>query len=421
MKSVFALVDCNNFYVSCERVFNPELEGKPVVVLSNNDACIIARSEEAKALGIAMGVPEFQARDLLKRHAVRVYSSNYALYGDMSARVMAALGQFTSDVEIYSIDEAFLDLSGFRNIDLAAYGREIRTAVKQWTGLGVSVGIGSTKTLAKIAGRIAKHSEKAAGVLSLVGSAYLAEALRRTAVGDVWGIGSSFAGTLRRNGIETALQLRDADDAWIRNRLGIVGLRTVWELRGISCLPMELAPPPKKGITVSRSFGQVVETLHEMYEAVAAFTSRAAEKLRGERLAAGVLTVFLMTDRFRDKHYVKSTSIELDVATDDTRELIEQALRGAGRLFQGGVRYKKAGVMLTELVAADQVQRHLFTSRDECPSKTLMQTLDRINASMGSGTVRYAAAGINPHWQFKSESRSQRFTTHWDDLTTVKA
>ena len=254
MSSTFALVDCNNFYVSCERVFNPGLMGKPVVVLSNNDGCVIARSNEAKALGIPMGAPVFKMQDVIKAHGVHVYSSNYALYGDMSQRVMEALSEFTPDVEIYSIDEAFLDLSGFKRGDLADYGRSIWSTVRTWTGVPVSVGIAETKTLAKIANRIAKKSEKAQGVLDLTKSLYRDRALAITQVEDIWGVGRSYATFLRSVGINNALELRNAPDSLIKKKMGIPGLRLLQELRGVSCYPLEQCPHPKKEVTVSRSF-----------------------------------------------------------------------------------------------------------------------------------------------------------------------
>jgi len=283
MNPIFALADCNNFYASCERVFAPALEKEPIVVLSNNDGCVVARSNEAKTLGIPMGVPVFQVQNLIQAHQIRVYSSNYTLYGDMSRRVMETLCQFTPALEIYSIDEAFLDLTGCRSQDLAGYGRTIRNTVKKWTGIPVSIGIARTKTLAKLANRLAKKSAKAAGVLDLTDSPYLPLALENTEIQDIWGVGPGFAKRLRQAGIQTALQLRDADDGWVRKHLGVVGLRTVYELRGISCYGLVLSPPGKKNIVVSKSFGRKSETLEELSEALAAYAARAAEKLRRRR------------------------------------------------------------------------------------------------------------------------------------------
>lgn len=294
---VFALVDCNNFYASCERVFNPRLIGRPVVVLSNNDGCVVARSNEAKALGIGMGVPEFKVRELIQRHDVAVLSSNYALYGDLSRRVMDTLRGLASQVEIYSIDEAFLDVSGFGG--RLEHARQMRQTVRQWTGIPVSVGIGPSKVLAKVANKLAKKTPGAEGVYDLCDEAARREALERFPVADVWGIGPAHAKLLLGHGCETAADLRDADERWIKKRLGVVGVRMVHELRGISCLPLERCPPAKKNIACTRSFGRYVETLAEMREAVASYAARAAVKLRRQGSCAGLLTVFLMTNNFR--------------------------------------------------------------------------------------------------------------------------
>ncbi|MBN1845985.1 MAG: Y-family DNA polymerase, partial [Sedimentisphaerales bacterium] len=279
MSAIYALVDCNNFYVSCERVFAPRWEGQPVVVLSNNDGCVVARSDEAKALGIRMGVPVFQVRDLIEKHGVEVFSSNYTLYADMSRRVMETLAGFAPAMEVYSIDEAFLDLAGNR-ADRTEYARQIRRRVRQWVGIPVTIGLGPSKTLAKVANHLAKWSARAQGVLDLTECPYLAEALRRTPVQDVWGVGPQYARRLRQAGIQTAWDLRSAGDAWIRRELGVTGLRTVHELRGIACYDLETSAPPNQGIANSRSFGRPVETLAELQEAVAAYMSRAARKLR---------------------------------------------------------------------------------------------------------------------------------------------
>jgi len=292
---IFALADCNNFYASCERVFDPKLEGRPIVVLSNNDGCVVARSDEAKALGIKLGTPEFEIRDLLTAHQVRIFSSNYVLYGDMSERVMETLQEFTPKIEVYSIDEAFLDFSGFAGRDLTEYARKIRTTVKQWTGLPVSLGVATTKTLAKVANRLAKKSPTADGVVNFLGVTDLDAILAGIDVADVWGIGRNYTKMLKANNIASALDLRNADDRWIRRRMGVVGLRTVLELRGTSCYPLEHNPPAKQSIGVSRSFGNPIQTLEEMKQAVAMHVARAGEKLREQKLAAQVMTVFMMT------------------------------------------------------------------------------------------------------------------------------
>jgi len=421
--SIFALVDCNNFYASCERVFDPRLEGKPVVVLSNNDGIVVARSNEAKALGIGMGVPEFQIRHLIRRHDVQVFSSNYTLYGDMSRRVMEALSQFAPDIEIYSIDEAFLSLAGFTTRNLTEYGRMIRTTVKRWTGIPVSVGIAGTKTLAKVAARVAKRTQDAAGVFDLTVCQDRGALLAGIPVEDVWGVGPAFARFLTRHGITTALALRDADEQWIGQHMGVVGRRLVLELRGVSCLALDDCPPPKQGITVSRSFGRPVTSLPEMQEAVAAYTARAAEKLRGERLAVNVLTVFLTTNTFKtdEPQYSNTVTIKLPVATDSTPDLLHYALPGVERIFREGYRYKKAGVMLTALVPASQVQGHLFDQQDRERSGRLMRALDRLNDRMGAGTLRYAAEGFIKRWRARFERRSPAYTTNWRELPVAKA
>jgi DNA polymerase V len=277
---LFALIDCNNFYVSCERLFQPMLHGKPVVVLSNNDGCIIARSDEAKALGIPMGLPAFKLADLVKEHSIEVYSSNYTLYGDLSARVMTTLTQWTPAVEVYSIDEAFLQFSPLPPETLTAYGQTMRATLHQWTGIPVSIGIGPTKTLAKLANRLAKRSTEAKGVVALTSPSEIEAVLACTPIEDIWGIGPGYTRRLKAHNIRTALQLRDANDRWIRQQLGVVGQRIVWELRGISCLPLELCPPPKQSLMMSRSFGRPITTMIEMREAVATYMTRAAEKVR---------------------------------------------------------------------------------------------------------------------------------------------
>jgi DNA polymerase V len=422
MPPVFALVDCNNFYASCEQVFQQKLAGQPIVVLSNNDGCVVARSNEAKALGIAMGVPEFQIRPLLREHRVQVFSSNYRLYGDLSQRVMETLEQFSPDLEIYSIDEAFLSLTGFERRNLTDYGRAIRKTVKQWTGLPVSVGIAETKTLAKIANRVAKRTADQDGVFDLLACPDRDTLLSRVAVEDVWGIGPNYARLLKQHGIATALQLRQADEHWIRTHMGVVGVRLVAELRGRSCLDLEACPPPKQGMTCSRSFGRAVSTLAEMEEAVSSYVARAAEKLRGEGLAATVLTVFVMTNALKDEpQYRNSVTCSLPVGTDTTSELIRAALRGLRTIYRDGYRYKKAGVMCTALVPASQVQPNLFDQQNRPRSKRLMTALDAINDRWGAGTLQYASSGLTKAWKTQCHRRSPAYTTNWEELPVAHA
>jgi len=418
---LFALVDCNNFYVSCERVFNPKLAGKPVIVLGNNDGIVVARSNEAKALGVPMGVPAFKFQPLIRKHDVQAFSSNYALYGDMSQRVMETLQQFSPEVEVYSIDEAFLGLTGFTHTNLTDYGCTIRATVKRWTGIPVSVGIAETKTLAKIANHHAKQSTESSGVFDLTTWPDRDSLLAQVPVEDVWGIGPAHARRLSRHGITTALALRGADDQWIRKQMGVVGLRTVQELRGFSCMPLEQCPPPKQGITCSRSFGRPVTTLVEMREAVAAYTARAAEKLRGEQLAASALTVFLTTNPFKEEpQYSNALTIRLPVATEATPELLRVALQGVESIYRDGFRYKKAGVMLLGLVPVSQVQSNLFDHVDRERSKRLMRAVDSVNARDGADTVRFAATGLAQRWRTKFTKRSPGYTTNWHELPLVQ-
>lgn len=422
MPPVFALVDCNNFYASCERVFNPMLEGKPIVVLSNNDGCVVARSNEAKALGIGMGVPEFQIRPLLRAHHVHVFSSNYTLYGDMSQRVMETLEHFSPDVEVYSIDEAFLSLVGFEHRGLTEHGRLIRRTVLQWTGIPVSVGIAETKTLAKIANRVAKRTPDTGGVFDLLPCPDREALLGRVAVGDVWGIGPNHARLLKQHGITTARQLAGADDQWIRKRMGVVGLRLVMELRGISCMDLEQCATPKQSLTCSRAFGKLINTLAEMEEAVSVYTSRVSEKLRRERMAATVLTVCLTTNEFKEgPQYSNALTLKLAVVTDSTSELIECALRGIRAIYRDGYLYKKAGVMLTGLVPLSQTQADLFDGQDRKKSKRLMTALDAVNDRWGTGTLHYASSGFTKEWKTQFRRRSPAYTTDWDELPVVRA
>lgn len=423
MTPLFALVDCNNFYVSCERLFRPELEGRPVVVLSNNDGCIIARSNEAKALGIAMGAPYFQNRALIERHGVKVFSSNYALYGDLSNRVMSILQQLEPEVEVYSIDEAFIRLPGGAAADLTGRALSLRAKIRQYVGIPVSIGIGPTKTLAKIANRIAKKNPEHGGVFDLTGRPDLNGLLAGTEVRDIWGIGRRGAAKLNRRGVSTALDLKNASgDGWIRKHLTVTGLRTAMELRGIPCIPVEHEPVPRKSMICSRSFGKPVFTLADMREAVSTYVSTAAEKLRGEGLAAANLHVFLQTNSHRRDlpQYSAGLMIELVQPTSSTPALIGAALTGLKKIYRPGFAYRKAGVMLTGLTAAAMRQQDLFrpAPRD---NTALMHALDRINDRWGRETVRYASSGLAKPWCMTREHKSPAYTTRWKELPVVKA
>jgi DNA polymerase V len=417
-RKVFALVDCDNFYVSCERVFNPRLARRPVVVLSNNDGCIISRSEEAKAIGVKMGAPLYQAQPLLDAHDAAIFSSNYALYGDMSRRVAETLEEFTPDIEQYSIDEAFLNLDCDGGEEkLGATGREMRRRVERWTGIPVCIGIAETKTLAKVAVEIAKHSERARGVVNLVDPKYLAQALARVRIEKVWGIGVNYARRLKAAGITNALDLRGADAASWRERTGVMLERVIYELRGVSCLPLELCPPPRRSLTVSRSFGTPVETLAELREAVAFYATRAGERLRQRKLVANALVVFLSTNRFAgDVLYAPSAAVTLPCATDYTADFIRYAHLALEKIYRTGHRFKKAGVMLVGLMPAPPVQQSLFISTER--ASRLMDALDRINARMGCDTISYGALGVKKRmeWQTVCARRSPRCTTRWNEL-----
>jgi DNA polymerase V len=414
------LIDCNNFYVSCERVFQPALRRRPVVVLSNNDGCVIARSNEAKTLGLKMGAPLFKVQDLVDDHDVAVYSSNYALYADMSHRVMEALQEFTPEVEVYSIDEAFMGLDHGGDQSLHARAVDIREKVLRWTGIPVSVGVGQTKTLAKVANHLAKKDAGLQGVLDLTPIEVQAEALEKTLVNEVWGVGPAYSRMLKAAGITTARKLRDADRKWVRRRITIVGARIVEELRGVSCLPLEQCPQQKKSITCSRSFGLPVESLHELREAVAVYMSRAAERLRRGRLAAGVVTVLINTNRFSaEPQYGNSVTYELAYSTDSTKELMEWALKGLGQIYRPGYRYKKAGVMLNGLLPAAQLSRRFFGDEAFERSHSLLKAVDEINKRHGRDTVRFGAVKPKGRWQTKCLRRSPNYTTNLDEVLCI--
>jgi DNA polymerase V len=413
-----ALVDCNNFYASCEAAFQPMLQDLPVIVLSNNDGCVVARSSQAKALGIPMGEPFFKVQHLVQKHNIQVFSSNYGLYGDMSARVMSTLAAFTPDFEPYSIDEVFLGFDGFNAVDLLEYGYQIRDTVKQWTGLPVSIGFAPTKTLAKIANHLAKDSGE--GVVDITHH-NLAAILSEIAIEEVWGIGRRWGRSLRAAGITTALQLQEAELGWIKRKYSVVLQRTVLELRGHACIPLELAPPTRKSIMVSRSFRRPVTELVELKEAIATYISRAAEKLRLYQLTANVLQVFARSSRFKEDYYSESVTLSLPNPTQDTRVLMLFALQGAEAVYRPDCDFNKAGVVLLELRSVAEEQLDLFAQRDAERSMLLMQTVDQINRQFGSGTIQFAVAGLQKSWGMRQEQRSNRWTTCWRELPVVRA
>jgi DNA polymerase V len=415
-----ALVDCNNFYASCERVFQPRLRGLPVVVLSNNDGCVIARSNEAKALGVAMGAPWHMCKESFGKAGVVVRSSNYTLYGDMSARVMRVLSNFTPNLEIYSIDEAFLSFAGFE-ARCETHARELRRTVQQWTGIPVSVGIAPTKTLAKVANRLAKKDAAADGVLLLLSEQSQRDALGRLELTDLWGIAGRLAERLLAIGITTPLELRDADPRLIRERFSVVLERMVRELRGVACMGLEEVTPDRKSLVASRSFGRPVETRHELEQAVSVYTARAAEKMRRQNLATASIAVWVQTNSFKpdERQYSASKAVRLPVATADTGKLIAAATAGLGIIFKQGYRYKKAGVTFLDLVAADRVQGGLFDRPDDARSIRRMCAIDQLNARFGRGTVGFGTAGERHGWKLRREFISPRYTTEWNELLRV--
>ncbi len=420
MSAPVALVDCNNFYASCERVFDPRLCGKPVVVLSNNDGCVIARSNEAKGLGIAMGEPWHVCEARIRTEGVIVRSSNYTLYGDMSARVMEVLSGFTPLLEVYSIDEAFLGLSGFED-RLEEHAQGLRARVHQWTGIPVSVGIGPTKTLAKLANRMAKKNKQGNGLCILMDEATQSEALAAIDLEDIWGIARRTAEKLKTMGIATPTALRAADATSIRQSFGVVLERLILELRGIACHELELVPPPKQSLCVSRSFGRPVTTLEELSEALGVYTERAAEKLRKHKLAATYMTVFAQTNRFKpgEPQYSPAAGYALLVATSDTAALLRSGRQILEALYKPGYRYKKVGIILSDLTPAGLTQGAFWNDADSPERQALMEALDRINRKHGFQTVQFAASGVRKGWQMKCAQRSARYTTMWSELVEV--
>jgi len=422
--SMYALADCNNFFVSCERVFEPQLENRPVMVLSNNDGCVVARSQEVKAIGIGMGEPVFKCQKIIERHNIVVRSSNFALYGDMSSRIMHTLRLFTPDVEVYSIDEAFLDLTGLTGRNVMHEMQRMRATVLQWTGIPISIGIGPTKTLAKLANHYAKYRASSGGVACIPSEEEdRNDMLREVDVGDIWGVGRRWSKKLHDMGIHTALDLTEIDGSLIRDAFNVVALRTVLELRGRRCFYLEQSPEQRKTMVRSRSFGEPVLQWQEMSEAIATHVTRAAEKLRNEGLVARILRVFIHTSVFSktDARYSGQATIELVPPTNVTTALIKAALGAGKTIWKQGYRYKRAGVYLTEL-SNGPVQGSLFdTPQAQEQDKRVMSVLDAVNASMGGGTLRFAASGFSKKpWHMRQLRRSPRYTTRWDELPIVK-
>lgn len=420
---MYALVDCNNFYVSCERLFRPDLKGRPVVVLSNNDGCAVSRSQEAKDLGVAMGQPWFQLQELAKRHGIVAFSSNYALYADLSERVMSVLRDMAPRIEVYSIDESFLDIAGIT--DREQLGRQIRERVVRWVGIPVCVGIGATKTRAKLANHIAKKNLGLAGVFDLEALPIEEQTawLGRIGIGEVWGVGRQISRRLEAQGVRTVADLQACNHDTIRQQFSVTLARTVAELNGVSCLDLEEVTPPKQQIMVSRSFGRSVVTLDELQQPVVTHAARAGEKLREEGSVTQAVMVFARTDPFRDNfpQYSATRLVPLVMPTQDSRLIIEAAVAGLRHLYRPGYLYKKAGVMLCDLSPAGIDQVDMFAQGDDNRSRQLMATVDVLNQRMGRGAVFFAGQGIQRRWIAQSKMMSGAYTTDWEQLQVAKA
>lgn len=417
---MFALVDVNNFYVSCQRVFEPSLEGRPVVVLSNNDGCVVARSAEVKALGVKMGAPWHQLHELVRQHGIIAFSSNYALYADMSNRVMCVLSRFAPRQEIYSIDECFLDLQGMPE-NFTRLGQEIRQTVRRWVGLPVCVGIAPTKTLAKLCNHLAKTRPEFTGVAEWgqLTPEQRQQFMRAEPAGEVWGIGRQLSKRLAQEGIHTILDVKTTDSERIRQAYGVVLQRTVLELNGISCIELDEQAPDKQQILCSRSFGQAITNEQHLGEAISTYVARAAEKLRQQGSVAGAISVFIRTNPFRerDPQYSQHLLMPLTQASDDTLLLTKAALWILKRIYRPGYSYAKAGVMLTELQPRSGIQGDLFLQgADPLKRATLNETMDQINRQWGRGTLRVASAGFDQGWKMRQNHVSRHWTTRWAEI-----
>lgn len=420
---MFALVDCNNFYASCERVFRPELRNVPIVVLSNNDGCVIARSSEAKELGIKMGAPAFEIKDIIREKGIEVFSSNYTLYNNLSWRVMDTLTELCPLTEVYSIDEAFIDLKSLKINDFELYGSEIRSKIIKWTKIPVSVGVAPTKTLAKLANKLAKKRKDVPGVFVIDSEQKRISALSSFPIGDVWGIGRQYGKRLEAMGIDTALKFCNLPDEWIKKHMSIVGLRMLSELRGTSTLPMMFPRENKKVICTSRSFGKMVNDIGTLKEAVSNYAHSCGEKLRLQNCCAGMITVFLHTNQFREDlpQYARSYVCNLAVPTNFSQELISSAVKGLEAIYKKGYQYKKVGVIVSSIVTQNQVQTNLFDNLDRDKLQKVNIAVDKLNAMLGKNMIRAASQGFdNSEWKLKREKLSPCYTTRWNDVPIVK-
>ncbi|MCB0409126.1 MAG: Y-family DNA polymerase [Flavobacteriales bacterium] len=418
---MIALLDCNNFYVSCERVFRPELNNRPVIVLSNNDGCIISRSNEAKKLGIPMGTPVFKCEDIIKKNKVKVFSSNYTLYGDMSHRVMSILSKFSPDIEVYSIDEAFFGLDGFsKYYPINDYGTRIRKTVLKNTGIPTSVGIAPTKTLAKVAAEIAKKYPQLEGVYTLDTPEKTEKALKWLPISGVWGIGRGYSEKVKDWGVQTAFDFTKLSDSLLKQKMGIQGLKIKRELLGEPCVSLELRKEYRQAVATTRTFSTYIEEFDKLEQTISNFAINCAEKLRKEKTYCSYLTVYLKTDIHRQNHkqYNKKIAIKLPHYTNSNIDVIHYARMGLKTIFENGHKYKRAGVVLFGIVPEDNMQLNIFYETNK--HKKLMSVIDHLNHKIGAHKVRIAAQGTDKVWQMKQENLSQKYTTHWKELMEVK-
>lgn len=420
---MFGLVDCNNFYASCERVFNPYWNNRPVIVLSNNDGCVIARSNEAKKLGIEMGVPAYQVKTEIKQHGIGVFSSNYSLYGDMSNRVMSTLSSFVENMEVYSIDESFLDFSGFERFDLKEYGEKIVKATTKGTGIPVSLGIAPTKTLSKVANKFAKKFPAYKGTCIIDSEEKRIKALQLTEISDVWGIGRRRARLLSKYNVKTAFDFTQLPVGWVRQRMTVTGEQLWKELNGISCIDMEFTPPAKKTICTSRAFGQTITDLEGLKESVSTYAAICAEKLRKQKSCALSLMVFIHTNNFREDlpQYLQNSVIEFPVATNSTIEIVKYALIALKRIYKKGYQFKKAGVTITEIIPDAAIQTNIFDNVDREKHARLMSVVDQLNDGFKKNNLRLAVQEGSRRWRLKQEKLSPCYTTRISDVLHFKA
>jgi DNA polymerase V len=419
-KNNIALIDCNSFYVSCERLFNPKIINKPVVVLSNNDGCVISRSVEAKKIGVKMGEPYFKVKDLVKKNDVQIFSSNYALYGDISRRVMRVIKEFSDKMEIYSIDEAFISLSFVENQRLNEYGKEIRERILKWTGIPTSIGIANTKTLSKVANYIAKKNKT--GVIVLDKEKDIDEELKKFDISNIWGVGKQLSKLYIKNNIDTAYKLKNISNTWVKKNTNVLGAKTVMELRGVPCVELQTVELKRKSCCVSRSFGKKVENIEKLKESITTHCLSAAEKIRGDDQVTKSVTVSIRTSPF-DRHreyYANSITIDLPIATNNSIELIKAAIEGLMAIYKYGYFYQKSGITLSNLNDAEKEEFNLLAPLMETKSKSLMKAIDFTNTKYGRNSISIAQAGVSNTWKMRREHFSKIDTASFDNLPMLK-